>query len=237
MRIGSPESALRSLWWGSPVRRSVILARTDSWDLVLRSRMLQTMAQPCLCDRLSIRGLERRSVGRRSGSRATRGGFGIPLALSTLVQGVSGHRCSTTQRECQQEKAMTGRVVSRIIRPGFAPAATYFVKGVKDCGHAGVQTERDRLSGNSGELALCCDAGYGGSARDGSHCVNFFIWPMTMLGTVGRGEVAARRASGPACRATLPPRPVRRSRPPSGVPCASRSENTKSSCWRAESRA
>jgi len=41
----------------------------------------------------------------------TRREFRLPLAFTTFVQGISGHRASTTQRECQQERVMAGRLV------------------------------------------------------------------------------------------------------------------------------
>ena len=41
----------------------------------------------------------------------TRGDLGLPLEFPALVQGVSGHRASTTQPECQHGKGATGRLV------------------------------------------------------------------------------------------------------------------------------
>jgi hypothetical protein len=84
----------------------------------------------------------------------TRGEFRLPLAFTALAQGVSGHRASTTQRECQGERVMAGRLVAKIsARQGACNDS--FRKGLDECGCAEGHTERGPISGNAGGLALC----------------------------------------------------------------------------------
>jgi hypothetical protein len=97
----------------------------------------------------------------------TRGEFRLPLAFTALAQGVSGHHASTTQRECQQERVMAGRLVSRI-DAGSGARNDSFRKELEECGCAGVHIERDPISGNTGERAVRCGADYQGSAIEGS---------------------------------------------------------------------
>jgi hypothetical protein len=83
----------------------------------------------------------------------TRGEFRLPLTFTALVQGISRHRASTTQRECQQKSVMAGRLGPRI-SAGSGPAMTRFVRNLRSVGARGF-TPRGAVLPEMRESLLC----------------------------------------------------------------------------------